>query len=104
MVTLMMKNMKIKPNYIDFLKLRIFWRTPEITILEKCVIMDLFLYAGVNGQAFPGEIQIGNDLNRSDKQIRTIINKFDSEESRLGPRLILIHTKLIRSQIYGGQS
>ncbi len=60
---------------INFAKLRDFIRNPTITSTEKCVLLDLILYAGVDGIAFPSETKIGQDFNIGDRQVRNIITR-----------------------------
>lgn len=64
-----------KPSkVISFTKLREFIRNSKLTPLEKCVFIDLLLYAGIGGEAFPSEKKIGQDLGYSDRHIRTQLN------------------------------
>lgn len=61
-------------NYsINFAKFREIIRNPFLTPLEKAILTDLLLYAGVDGEAYPSEIQLGRNHNRSDRHIRTIL-------------------------------
>ncbi len=60
---------------INFFKLRELIRSQDLTPLEKCVIVDLILYAGVDKEAFPSENTLGKDFNRSDRQIRNCLTK-----------------------------
>lgn len=48
-------------------------RNPNLTPPEKCLILDLYLYAGVKGEAYPSEIQLGIDLGITDRHIRTLL-------------------------------
>lgn len=59
-------------------------RNPNITPLEKCVLIDLLLYAGVDGEAFPSEKTLGRDSNRTDRHIRTIINSLKNKGLLIG--------------------
>ncbi len=60
---------------INFSKLRELVRSKSLTPLEKCVVVDLILYAGVDKEAFPSENTLGKDFSRSDRQIRNCLAK-----------------------------
>lgn len=60
---------------INFFKLRELIRSQDLTPLEKCVAVDLILYAGVDKEAFPSENTLGKDFNRTDRQIRNCLTK-----------------------------
>lgn len=68
-------NMNIKEQkttkQLSYKTLRVFMRDPNIKPLEKCVLIDLLLYAGIGGQAFPSEMLLGKDFGVSDRHIRT---------------------------------
>lgn len=63
---------------IRFEKLRDVIRDSSITPMEKCVLMDLLLYAGTSGDAFPSEDTLGKDLGCSSRHIRNCIKKLKS--------------------------
>jgi len=65
-------NMKYK---IRFEKLRDVIRDPSITPLQKCVLLDLLLYAGTSGDAFPSEETLGANAGRSARQVRNCIKE-----------------------------
>jgi len=64
---------------ISFMKLREFMRNPDVSPLEKCVIVDLLLYAGSAGEAYPSLDTVGRDLSRSERQIRRSIEALRSK-------------------------
>lgn len=65
-----------KPNKrISYQALAKFMRNSNILPLEKCVLVDLLLYAGVNGEAYPSETTLAGDLGCSSRHIRTQLNK-----------------------------
>lgn len=60
---------------IDFEGLRTVWRNPVITKGAKVVLLDLLLYAGIDGASFPSEDTLGENHNLSDRQIRNLITE-----------------------------
>lgn len=55
---------------INFEKLSEFIRNPNFSPLEKVIVVDLILYAGVNREPFPSQKTLAKDLNRSERYIR----------------------------------
>lgn len=61
-------------NRINFQELRQVMRTPTIPAVAKCVLIDLLLYAGIDGEAFPSQSLLAKNLGYSDRHIRTQLN------------------------------
>ncbi len=74
-----MEGQKAK-HIIGFAKLREIVRNPAISALEIRVLLDLLLYAGTNGEAFPSESQLATDCGKSDRHIRTTLVKLKQKE------------------------
>lgn len=60
---------------INYSKLAEFLRDPSFEPLEKAIVVDLILYAGTKGTAFPNQKTLAKDLNRGDRQIRNALVK-----------------------------
>lgn len=58
---------------ISFKKLAEVVRSPLLNPTEKVLLVDLLLYAGTNGQSFPSQKTLGQDLGLTDRQIRTLL-------------------------------
>lgn len=65
---------------IHFEGLRKVIRNPNITPSSKALLFDLLLYAGANGNCFPDEITLGNDLKLSDRQIRRLLIELNGSQ------------------------
>ena len=64
---------------ISFVKLREFMRNPSLSFGEKCVFIDLILYAGVDGEAFPSQETLAEDMGRTSRHIRNILKSLKSK-------------------------
>lgn len=69
-------------HIIDLKRVRDFIRNPNLTPLEKCLLLNLYFYAGTTGTAFPSQKTLANDFGYKDsRHIRTYLNKL--KEKRL---------------------
>lgn len=64
---------------INFQKLREIMRDARLKPLEKCVFVDLLLYAGTNRDAYPSEKTLAEDFNVSDRHIRNVLNQLKNK-------------------------
>lgn len=60
---------------IHFEGLRLIMRNPAISMAEKAILFDLLLYAGTNGEVFPSEHSLAQDMGITDRYVRTILTK-----------------------------
>lgn len=63
----------MREKKLSFQKLREIMRDANLKPMEKCVLFDLILYAGVDGNAFPSEKTLGQDFSVSDRHIRNVL-------------------------------
>lgn len=66
---------KTQKFQINFSKLREAIRDPQLKPIEKAILVDLLMYAGTTGDAFPSEETIANDFGYSDRYIRECLTK-----------------------------
>ncbi len=71
---------KSKLFRIIFERLRIVVRDPNITMQEKALLHDLLLYAGLDGEAFPSELQLAKDMGVTDRCIRNILTRLKKKK------------------------
>ncbi len=91
-----MEGRKVKRSRtIFFKKLAAFVRNSKFTPTERLVLVDLLLYAGAYGDAFPSQETLGQDMGRSTRQIRSILVKLISEEI-----IGVLNSKLYKSNLY----
>ncbi|KXK09235.1 MAG: hypothetical protein UZ21_OP11001000293 [Microgenomates bacterium OLB22] len=57
-------------NKIHFEKLAEFIRNRRFTPTQKVLFVDIILYAGINGDAFPSQQTLADDLSRTPRNIR----------------------------------
>jgi hypothetical protein len=60
---------------VYFVGLRTFLRLPDISPAAKAVFMNILMYAGEDGKAFPSQARLAADLGVSERHIRTLINE-----------------------------
>lgn len=75
-----MENQSSK-KIISIVKLRDFIRNPNLAPLEKCLLLNLYFYAGVTGTAYPSQKTLANDFGYKDgRHIRTYLNKLKEKK------------------------
>src|SRR3989344_7977691 len=57
-------------NKIHFERLAEFIRNSRFSTTQKALFVDILLYAGVNGDAFPSQETLANDLGQTPRNIR----------------------------------
>lgn len=62
-----------KMYQFNWKNLRLFMRNADITPSEKCVLVNLMLYAGKDGIAFPSQNTLGKDMGFSERQVRNCL-------------------------------
>lgn len=60
---------------IKFVGLRLSHRNPSLSLGAKVILIDLLLYAGVDGVSFPSQETLAANHNLTSRQIRNLLNE-----------------------------
>ena len=69
------KGEEITVHNINFSRLREIHRDPAVSRSAKVILVDLLLYAGVDGVSYPSRETLGKNHNLSPRQIETLITE-----------------------------
>ena len=58
-----------------FKNIRKVWRNPEISRAAKCLLFDLVFYAGIDGEVFPSQGLLANNLGVTPRYVRTLLTE-----------------------------
>lgn len=64
---------------MNFKKLCEFMRNPDLKPIEKCVLLDLMLYAGKNGTPFPSQETLAKNHGRTPRYIRNCLERLKAK-------------------------